>query len=507
MEGRIEIKSDGDVAIMFILHTALREKGKAPNLYREVLDEYFDINWNEVNDEPNDSGEGEEQDVEAINAERYMRGDLFEVKEGEKINFKRGMLFEDVKHFREVLKDYAIEKGFKLVRDKNEKVRVTAHCGSDGCEWRIHASPLPDGCRGRKNVRCIGLIERPWSGLKVAITGLMLSYLLMQMRPFIGVDGCHLKGPYGGVLLSAVALDGDSGLYPLAFAILPEAHHRRCCRHLFNNFKSKFPGLKLRRQFWAAARAYNEVNFKFAMEQIQAISKDPVAWMMQLPLEQWARHRFDPRVKSDHITNNLVESPLTIGLEVPGPNQFLSLVDSIRVKMMGMLHKKFEKGNTWPNRVAPTVMKKLVKIKQDARLCKVTFGGGEAYEVMDEGKINIVNLGTRTCYCKMWDISGVPCKHATDIIHPIHDESMWPEAPGDAVQPPPLRNMLGRLKKNRVRKEDEGAAAISIMRRSNTVRGWICKEIGHNKKTCQRAPVRGGKRKKNNPKNHHGKRT
>ena len=35
-------------------------KGKATNLYREVLDEYLDINWNEVNDEPNDAGEDEE---------------------------------------------------------------------------------------------------------------------------------------------------------------------------------------------------------------------------------------------------------------------------------------------------------------------------------------------------------------------------------------------------------------------------------------------------------------
>ena len=150
------------------------------------------------------------------------------------------------------------------------------------------------------------------------------------------------------------------------------------------------------------------------MKQIQAVSKDAVAWMMQLPLEQWARHKFDPRVKSDHITNNLVESfNHWIGSARSKP--ILSLVDSIRVKMMGMLHKRFEKGNTWPNKVAPTVMKKLVKIKQDARLCKVTFGGGEAYEVMDEGRINIVNLGTRTCCCKMWDIHGVPCKHAVAI--------------------------------------------------------------------------------------------
>ncbi|KAK2642842.1 hypothetical protein Ddye_024605 [Dipteronia dyeriana] len=38
-------------------------------------------------------------------------------------------------------------------------------------------------------------------------------------RPFIGLDGCHLKGPYGGVLLSAVALEANSGIFPLAICI------------------------------------------------------------------------------------------------------------------------------------------------------------------------------------------------------------------------------------------------------------------------------------------------
>ncbi|GAV84813.1 hypothetical protein CFOL_v3_28255, partial [Cephalotus follicularis] len=39
-------------------------------------------------------------------------------------------------------------------------------------------------------------------------------------RPFIGIDGCHLKGPYGGVLLCAIALDGDQGLFPIAFVVV-----------------------------------------------------------------------------------------------------------------------------------------------------------------------------------------------------------------------------------------------------------------------------------------------
>ena len=43
---------------------------------------------------------------------------------------------------------------------------------------------------------------------------------LRGCRPFIGFDGCHLKGPYGGVLLSAVALDGNNGLFPVAFVVV-----------------------------------------------------------------------------------------------------------------------------------------------------------------------------------------------------------------------------------------------------------------------------------------------
>lgn len=39
-------------------------------------------------------------------------------------------------------------------------------------------------------------------------------------RPFLGIDGCHLKGPFGGVLLAAISLDGNNGLFPVAIAIV-----------------------------------------------------------------------------------------------------------------------------------------------------------------------------------------------------------------------------------------------------------------------------------------------
>nr|XP_027102905.1 uncharacterized protein LOC113724178 [Coffea arabica] len=60
------------------------------------------------------------------------------------IEFEKGELFTNVDAFRAVLKDYVIQKGFPLLRLKNERSRVTAICNAKGCQWRIHASPMAD---------------------------------------------------------------------------------------------------------------------------------------------------------------------------------------------------------------------------------------------------------------------------------------------------------------------------------------------------------------------------
>jgi len=39
-------------------------------------------------------------------------------------------------------------------------------------------------------------------------------------RPFIGVDWCFLKGPYKGVLLTALALDANNGYFALAYGVV-----------------------------------------------------------------------------------------------------------------------------------------------------------------------------------------------------------------------------------------------------------------------------------------------
>ena len=41
-------------------------------------------------------------------------------------------------------------------------------------------------------------------------------------RLFIGLDGCHLKGRFGGQLLSATAKDGNDNIFPVAMAVVEQ---------------------------------------------------------------------------------------------------------------------------------------------------------------------------------------------------------------------------------------------------------------------------------------------
>lgn len=59
--------------------------------------------------------------------------------------------------------------------------------------------------------------QRMFVSFKVCIQGFK-----MGCRLFLGVDGCHLRSKYLETLLSATALDGNNGLFPVAFVVVEE---------------------------------------------------------------------------------------------------------------------------------------------------------------------------------------------------------------------------------------------------------------------------------------------
>ncbi|KAL0374433.1 UNVERIFIED_CONTAM: hypothetical protein Sradi_3359000 [Sesamum radiatum] len=100
-------------------------------------------------------------------------------------------------------------------------------------------------------------------------------------RPIIGVDGCHLKGPHGGILLTAVGVDPNNNLF--------------CVRHLHNNMKTAgFRGLAYKNALWKAARASTVGEFKLRMEEIKALDQAAFDWLHDKPAQEWRARRREP---------------------------------------------------------------------------------------------------------------------------------------------------------------------------------------------------------------------
>ena len=57
--------------------------------------------------------------------------------------------------------------------------------------------------------------ERLYVCLDACKRGVLAAY-----KPFIGVDGCHLKDEYPRQILTAVGKDGNNGVNPIAFAVV-----------------------------------------------------------------------------------------------------------------------------------------------------------------------------------------------------------------------------------------------------------------------------------------------
>ncbi|GJY12323.1 pentatricopeptide repeat-containing protein [Tanacetum coccineum] len=119
-------------------------------------------------------------------------------------------------------------------------------------------------------------------------------------RPMIALDGCFLKKPNVGEILTVVVRDGNNHIYLIAYKIvnvenkdiwscflqllgedidmpigneltlisdqhkglieavkdvMPLAEHRQCARHIYEGFRKQYSGVQFKELFWAASKA------------------------------------------------------------------------------------------------------------------------------------------------------------------------------------------------------------------------------------------------------------
>ncbi|KAL3529703.1 hypothetical protein ACH5RR_009025 [Cinchona calisaya] len=341
---------------------------------------------------------------------------------------KLGMIFKDVKVFRAALRENSIKEGYEFRFVKNDGNRVTVVC-DDECPFRIHASKMQGSNKFQiktmkkhivhprryrmnavtstwaANKHMDRLIDDPkmkvkairrsvrrefgvfisndqayktkWKALEQIEGNHQLHYKRIgnyceilrantDCRPVIGLDACHLKGPYGGQLMHVVSRDGNNQMYPIAMAIV-EAE----CKDSWMWF------LKLMTE---------------VIERPEDMEWVFISDWQKIPPNTWARSYFSCMANCDMISNNISES-FNQYIKESKDKPITTMMELIRRQLMKIYQEKKELLGTFTGGACPRIMKQIEEMKFHARNFEPTLAGEGIFEVM---------RGVRkTCNCRI----------------------------------------------------------------------------------------------------------
>lgn len=381
---------------------------------------------------------------------------------------------------------------------------------------------------------------------------------LHACRPLLEIDKADLKGKYLGTLLCASAIDADDTLFPLAFAVVdtesddnwmwflselrkllgvntekmpvltilserhkgiaeavethfPSAFHGFCLRYVSDSFREEFKNTKLLNLFWNAVYALTPAEFDAKVAEMMEV-QDVMPWLRVFPPSLWAVSYFEG-IRYGHFALGITELLYNWALEgheLP----IVQMMEHIREQLTVWFHERRNIGMSLGSVLVPSAEKIVSEAMADSRCYQVLRANKVEFEIVSSERTNIVDIQSRCCSCRRWQIYGIPCAHAaaallscgedvrlyaqecfsirkyceaySQAIHPIPDRSMWKELVDGTegggktdiiIRPPKTRRPPGRPKKKVLRLE-------SLKRPKRVVQCGRCHLLGHSQKKC-----------------------
>ncbi|GJZ53293.1 mutator type transposase [Tanacetum coccineum] len=201
-------------------------------------------------------------------------------------------------------------------------------------------------------------------------------------RDLLGLDGAFMKGPYPGQLLTVVGLDGNNGIYLLAYAIMEE--ETTCSWTWFLECLSDDLGMtkesnltfindRQKLLLWLICDAATIVPyFDRAMEELKEFNKEAFEGLAKIPAHS--------RAKSDILLNNLCECKILDARDAP----IIIALEYIKEYLMRRMVNDIAVINKTDGPLTPSVTK----------LLKVAMDKASKYTV------------------RKWELTGIPCAHA-----------------------------------------------------------------------------------------------
>nr|XP_043633429.1 uncharacterized protein LOC122604617 [Erigeron canadensis] len=351
------------------------------------------------------------------------------------------------------LRDYCLEL---QQRNPNTTIRIGTN---------VEANPNSETRQFKRIYICLGPLKEGFEACR---------------RDLLGFDGAFMIGPYPGQVLTTVGVDPNNGIYPLAYAIVeakcfnswrwflvclgedldlspqsnftfmsdrqkglvpaiaklfPVAEHRFCLRHIYENMSRTFRGEIIRDLLWKCAISTTEQDFEAAMEELRQQNEGAYNYLKAVPPHHWSRAHFSGRAHCDILLHNICESfnsKLVEGREKP----IISCLEYIREYLMKRIVIVQKIIDTQKGPLTPTASALFESIKNAANHCTALWNGSHRFQVKDSYRDQcVVDIQERTCSCRKWQLTGMPCKHAVCGIWNARDNSVHDTIVEDWVDP------------------------------------------------------------------------
>ncbi|XP_048624121.1 uncharacterized protein LOC106383428 [Brassica napus] len=362
-------------------------------------------------------------------------------------------------------------------------------------------------------------------------------------RPVIGLDGTFLKhSSLQGLILTAIGRDPNNQIYPIAWAVvdsesndnwqwfihrlkidlglgegdlvtiisdqhrglihgvtveLPRAEHRACARHIYFNLKKNHKSDTLKPLFWRIASSYNEGDYERSLDVFKKFDPLAAEELMKKDRSIWCKAFFRIGSCCSDTHNNFTES-FNRTLKIARKKHFIQMLELIRRDAMQRIATRYKTAKNETGLVTKKARKEVEKSCDEAKHCYSYPSTGGAYECVEFSNGYTVNLPSRSCACRKWDLSGIPCRIMyllswrclyMDGLGPVNGPRFWKLSGEDRIEAPPYKRPPGRPKgKARIKgvRESPKKNQTKVDRKGRIGHCGLCGGEGHNSRKCPR---------------------
>ncbi|CAN6571517.1 unnamed protein product [Malus baccata var. baccata] len=134
--------------------------------------------------------------------------------------------------------------------------------------------------------------------------------------------------------------------------------------------------------------------FKKAMEDMKKLDEKADNWFVKKPAHHWSKSHFETYLKCDMLLNNLCES-FNVVILVPRQKPIVTMLLLIHILLM-----------------------KRIQMRRDIMVNKVGDLWSAKFQVdAGKGKQYVVDLVKKTCSCRKYGLTRIPCNHAIAAIN------------------------------------------------------------------------------------------